>query len=1001
MSIFETLREQIPLDRIVQANGSGKAHCVAPDHQDNDPSMHLYEGHVHCFACGFHGDVVDVWAATHGFGQPIEAALNLAREYGVELPEWDTETQRKAQERREKEDLYLKQAQVCHRALEKHPNVREWWEKRGFGQEFQEKFLLGSNKDGTAAVIPFWSWGRAQGLIERRFRGDRKYLLPSAEELPSGYKPLFVPGPVRGPAFLVEGFIDALALTALGKSAIAVGGTNISEHQMRDLEQLPGPFCILPDADVEGEAASREWVRKLYPKALLCPAEYGDSNDSCDSTGEQKDVADMFEAKGQAAAEYLEGLKDRAVDGLEIVLKSLPNDPSKRRRLKYVRENVMPLILRSLEEKGLAALVEPTKDSEVLAALDDIAAATKLKLAVLKTATEEEAQRRLIKIANAARAEKEAEAEASAVPEESYAHLLEQGVLERYVKAAARMHGVVGDEKPMRLIALVVVGAQLDLLPNAKPLGPSMMLIADSGRGKNYLTDAVVGPLPPEWYLAFESASAASMYYQVEQNPDFLRHRFAYPNEAEATDMLVEFLRPMLSAGKAVRLTVNNTGANGANQAQELEARGPITTIIPTVRNKLDEQLQTRLLVAELEDYAGRVKKHAQAASKLLLPNYASADNTEIVQAWQAALRSLTNVRRVVFPLKREEFALDDDGVSHGARLWANLLGLMCTHAWLEQRNREVDELQTGERAIVAIPDDYEAAYEVFKDNCQRTVINLSDTHRKVLDALYDLQETNPNAEGFAQRSIAEQAGIKQGTVSKHKAFLTMSAKLVKETDHGLALVSGAEPSWWSGDNLMRGFPSPEQVRVWWDEDYPPPDGSSGNHQNIRNHRNTGNQPSHEEERIADTCTENDHRNITDPAGIGGNHSRNGDSDVIPEGGIADMGLSKPISANGGGAIPVIPVIPGPTKKNIPVSFDLEPGTSSTVEELTEHRERQEGPGEERPQVIAEGLRRLLKEHPEYRTRRSGQIACRLHMSRYTPFAPTDEEVEAAMKEAP
>src|SRR3712207_3024138 len=106
------------------------------------------------------------------------------------------------------------------------------------------------------------------------------------------------------------------------------------------------------------------------------------------------------------------------------------------------------------------------------------------------------------------------------------------------------MHGVVGDQNPMKLVTLVAIGAQLELLPSRKPLGASAMLIGDPGRGKNYLTDAVVALLPPEWFLAFESASAASMYYQVEEEPDFLTHRFFYPNEAEATDMLVEFLRP-------------------------------------------------------------------------------------------------------------------------------------------------------------------------------------------------------------------------------------------------------------------------------------------------------------------------------------------------------------------------------------------------------------------------------------------------------------------------
>jgi len=187
-----------------------------------------------------------------------------------------------------------------------------------------------------------------------------------------------------------------------------------------------------------------------------------------------------------------------------------------------------------------------------------------------------------------------------------------------------------------------------------------------------------------------------------------------------------------------------------------------------------------------------------------------------------AAVESLTEVRRVVIPHYREEFALSDDSVSHGARLWANLLGLMCAHTWLEQRNRKIIELANGERAVVASSEDYEAAYRVFAATSRRTVVNLSDTHRKILHALYELQEEKPEADGFPQRRIAEKGGIKQGTVSKNKTFLMTSAKLLRETDHGLALVEGAEPSWWTDADLLNGFPSPEVVRQWWSEDSPP-----------------------------------------------------------------------------------------------------------------------------------------------------------------------------------
>jgi DNA primase len=276
VSAFDILREQITLDRIVSANGSGKAHCVAPGHQDNGPSMHVYDDHVHCFSCGFHGDVTDVWTAMHGFGLPIEAALDLARQFGVELPKVELETRQKAQNRREKEDLYLRQAHACHRALEKHPRVRQWWEGRGFGEELPERFLLGTTKDGTAAVVPFWYRGRVQGLIRRKLEGEPKYLYPKVQEFAGDYRPLFVPGSLWGEVFLVEGIVDALAIAALGESAIAVGGTNISVPQMRELKKIRGPLYILPDGDEEGRKAAMEWVRRLYPKALLCPPTYGE-----------------------------------------------------------------------------------------------------------------------------------------------------------------------------------------------------------------------------------------------------------------------------------------------------------------------------------------------------------------------------------------------------------------------------------------------------------------------------------------------------------------------------------------------------------------------------------------------------------------------------------------------------------------------------------------------------------------------------------------------------
>jgi predicted DNA-binding protein YlxM (UPF0122 family) len=132
----------------------------------------------------------------------------------------------------------------------------------------------------------------------------------------------------------------------------------------------------------------------------------------------------------------------------------------------------------------------------------------------------------------------------------------------------------------------------------------------------------------------------------------------------------------------------------------------------------------------------------------------------------------------------------------------------MLAHAWLEQRNRDVMELASGERAIVATPEDYEAAYAVFKATCERSVVNLSDTHRAILDAVYELSSQSA-FDGFSLRKIADKAGVHHSTVAEHKTYLTKSAKLLKEVESGLDLVADAEPSWWRKGDLLVGFPRP------------------------------------------------------------------------------------------------------------------------------------------------------------------------------------------------
>jgi DNA primase len=820
MSLFDFLKDRVELDQIVSANGTGKARCVSPDHEDGNPSMHLFCDHAHCFACGFHGDVTDVWAAMRGFDRPVEAALDLAREFSVQLPEFSEEGRKKAKQRRLQEDTQYALAKEYHDLLEEDARAREWWKGRGFDDDLQKRFLLGGTTG--AATIPFFTrGGRVAGVIERRYEGEsKKYIVPKAEDLPDGRKPLFIPAPLGREIHLTESYTDALAVAATGKSVIAVGGTNASEEQIAELRKIArsSKVYILPHRDEGGAIAATTWARALYPAARICPADYGEG---------RNDAADLFAATGvDGLTEHLNRLISQSEDVLDMEMESAAKIEDRRERLAYVAETIGPLL----------ATISP--DAMQDATADLVADTVKLKknwiTKAIKAAVQTRMQEKTEKIAAEMTAEMQRrEAEYRAMRAEAQPEidtLLAPGVLCRLREAAAKMHKVVKDEKPLELGLLVALGAQLEPLPNGRPLGASILLTGQPGRGKNHIADAACKPLPEEFYFAFEIASGQSLYYEAGENPEFLKHTFAYPNEIEGAEDLWEFLRPMLSKGKAHKI-VTVKDADGNLTTRHITVEGPVTIAIPTIRNKTDEQLQTRLLIAELPDYPGRVKDHSAAISEQLHPDAATADYERERWLWQEGLRSLTEVRRVVFPLKHENFALDDDQISHGARLWANLLSLMATNAWLEQTNRQILDLGEGGVAIEAIPDDYEVAYRIFNAVCKRTVVNLSDTHRKILNATYDLHQEFPNRGGFTQRMIKEEGGVSQAAVSDNKTFLVMSAKLMKETEDGLALVEGADPSWWTEGDLMQGFPTPAQVRSWWeDRDGGPKTADHGDH---------------------------------------------------------------------------------------------------------------------------------------------------------------------------
>lgn len=257
-------------------------------------------------------------------------------------------------------------------------------------------------------------------------------------------------------------------------------------------------------------------------------------------------------------------------------------------------------------------------------------------------------------------------------------------------------------------------------------------------------------------------------------------------------------------------------------------------------------------------------------------------------------------------------------------------------------------ELANEVRAVVALPEGYRVAYSIFKVTCERSIINLSDTHRKILDAVYKLKEKSAFDDGFSQRKIAAKAGVSVSTVSENKTFLAKSVKLLYEAEEGgLTLVADAEPDWWrKSDELLAGFPRPEQVERWWKDKKTSTASKTAEHAEHPN----------DEDSIPFTYGKKGVRQETE-------HVRQ-DSE-------RENGLGNPESVTDGEVFGVFGCFEGSPEEStderageenrvsgvgrVPVSFDLKPGTSATVEELTKRR----GQGEQQERLAED-----WKNHP-------------------------------------
>lgn len=132
MNVFETVKTSVNTREAaehygIEVNRYGKALC--PFHNDRHPSMVVYDDHYHCFACGEHGDVIDLVASLYGL--PVyDAANKLAYDFGISQDKPPAKEMAEKRNRKSEAQRLRENEKLCFSALLAYMKLLQEWKQR-------------------------------------------------------------------------------------------------------------------------------------------------------------------------------------------------------------------------------------------------------------------------------------------------------------------------------------------------------------------------------------------------------------------------------------------------------------------------------------------------------------------------------------------------------------------------------------------------------------------------------------------------------------------------------------------------------------------------------------------------------------------------------------------------------------------------------------------------------------------------------------------------------
>jgi len=399
--IVDIVGRYVPLKK----NGREMSGCC-PFHHEKTPSFFVYPGSqsYHCFGCKESGDVIKFIRKYENvsFVEAVERVANLVN---MPMPELkDVDQDQIARKKRERDAIYgaLREAGIFyHKNLyTSHPQAKialQYIEKRKISPEFVRKFGLGCSTDFNSLLTHLRKLGYSDEILKkaglesisekgttydsfaRRLtfpiidkdgnvigfsarmlenKEGAKYKNTSASYIFNKSEVIFGINLIKKERdnarknnhdfgglpniIIVEGQIDVITMHQYGfNNTVACLGTAITPIHARRLKQFTDDIVLLLDGDGAGKKATLRSIDVLRRGGL---------NVKVGSIPDGMDPDECLKANG---AEFMRGIVDSAIDGIEYKIQTVANNfdlGNRMQRTKFVHEALV--VIKALENKS-------------------------------------------------------------------------------------------------------------------------------------------------------------------------------------------------------------------------------------------------------------------------------------------------------------------------------------------------------------------------------------------------------------------------------------------------------------------------------------------------------------------------------------------------------------------------------------------------------------------------------------------------------------------------